>query len=282
MVIDRIRRWNLARVSSGWRRRITRGVAVGVSVAAFAAFLSACAATPDFFFATANGDGTITLHWDDVSNAGLLCPNFDGYAVYMSTTPGGENTTSSGTPLNAIVINGQQITTTQNMYTVTGLQAATTYYFVVMTVAQLTNGSTCIATPSKEMSATTVGQHVASGPVHVSLTWDTTADLDLHVVEPDTTEIYYGNTTSADGGTYGTDANGGCTDTTTSPEETVSWSNPPPTGTYTAKVVFYSECDGGTGPQDFTITVTVGSTVVLNQDGVLNAPGDEKDYNYSV
>jgi len=281
MIIDRVRAWKRSRASSGWRRRVAGPIAVGLSVLGVATFLSACAATPDFFSATANGDGTITLSWADVSNDGFFCPNFDGYAVYMSTTPGGEDTT--GAPLNAFLTNGEQVTTTQNTYKVTGLQPGTTYYFVVLTIGQLPNGTTtCIAAPSTEESATTVSQHVADGPVQVSLEWDTTADLDLHVAEPDLTEIYYGNTTSADGGTYGIDANGGCENTTTSPVETVNWTNPPPSGTYTAKVIYFSECDGGTGPQSFTITVTVRGQVILERDGTINAPGDELDYSYSV
>jgi uncharacterized protein YfaP (DUF2135 family) len=114
------------------------------------------------------------------------------------------------------------------------------------------------------------------------LTWSSTADLDLHVVDPNSTEIYYGNT-SGDGGTYGLDANGGCTDNvSTTPAETVTWANPPPFGTYTIKAVYYEGCNADTGPQNFTVTVVHGSSTIFSQSGVVNGPGDEQDYTFSV
>jgi len=295
MIVGRARTWRQAGGSSGRRRRIIRGLAAGVSIIALAAVLSACTATPKFFDATANSDGTITLTWADVSNDGpiLDCPTFDGYAVYMSTTSGGEDTT--GVPLDAIMKNSQLITPSHQdlndsgfptggySYKVRNLHPGTTYYFVVLTIGQLSDGSACIASPSPEKSATTAGQQLGTGAVQVTLTWSTTADLDLHVLEPNGTEIYYGNRT-ADGGTLDVDSNGGCSNTTTSPVENVFWANTPASGTYTAKVEYYEGCagTGGTGPQNFTITVKINGSVVLQQNGTINNPGDELDYPYTV
>jgi len=38
-----------------------------------------------------------------------------------------------------------------------------------------------------------VGQFLASGDMQATLTWNTTADVDLHLVEPDLNHVYYGN-----------------------------------------------------------------------------------------
>ena len=292
MIVDPVRTWRQGRVSSGRRRPIAKGIAAGLSIIVMAVVLSACAATPTLFTATANANGTITLSWADVSSDGYLCPNFDGYAVYISTTPGGEDTT--GPPVGATLVHGQSVSPTKQdlnesgfptgsySLVVAGLQPGTTYYFVVLTVGTLADDTTtCIASQSAEMSASTVAQ--ASGGVLVTLSWSSTADLDLHVVEPDGTEIYYGNTTSADGGTYGADANGGCSNTTTSPEETVTWNETPQSGTYTIKAVYYEACQGtgGTGPQSFTINVYRGGPI-YHTNGVVNSPGEEQDYTVNL
>jgi len=291
MIRDRVR-GGKSRGSSGWRRRLTRGVAAGLSVVGLAVFLSACTATPNFVVALANRDGTITLSWADVSDDAFACPTFDGYAVYMSTTPGGEDTT--GTPLGAIPVNNQVVTNTTLInapyfggtdyyeYTVTGLQPGTVYYFEVLTIGELPSGNACIASPSMEMSATTAGQPNAG--LQVILTWQSTADLDLHVLEPNGTEIYYGNTVSSDGGTYGIDANGGCSNTTTSPAETVTWQTTPPSGTYTERVEYYEPCPGtgGSGPQNFTVTLKSGGNVVGQQNGTVNSQGDDQDFQFTV
>jgi len=115
-------------------------------------------------------------------------------------------------------------------------------------------------------------------------TWSSTADLDLHVAEPDGTEIYYGNTVSADDWTYGNDANGGCVNTTSAfPYETVTWPTIPlMVGTYTVKVVYYSECDGGTGPQTFHVSAVRDGRLILDQGGTVNAPGNEQDFTFDL
>jgi uncharacterized protein YfaP (DUF2135 family) len=127
------------------------------------------------------------------------------------------------------------------------------------------------------------GQTLGTGSVQVTLTWSTVADLDLHALEPDGTEIKFSNRTSASGGTLDVDSNGGCSDLTSSPVENVFWANPPPPGTYTARVVYYQECGGsGSGPQSFTITVKVNGSVVLQQGGTLSGSGTSQDFPFTV
>ena len=51
---------------------------------------------------------------------------------------------------------------------------------------------------------------LGTGDVQATLSWDHEADMDLHLFDPDGEEIYYGNDTSASGGTLDHDANVGC------------------------------------------------------------------------
>ena len=153
-----------------------------------------------------------------------------------------------------------------------------------------TNGTTTTTTttspPSTTQSTAPNGRPLGTGAVQITLTWSTTADLDLHTVEPGGTEIYYGNRTAADGGTLDVDSNGGCHDTTTSPVENIYWATPPVAGTYIARPTFYAECPSasppGTGPQTFTLTIKVNGQVVQQKQGTLNAAGDTQDVPFTV
>jgi hypothetical protein len=92
------------------------------------------------------------------------------------------------------------------------------------------------------------------GNLVVSLTWDTNADLDLHVVDPLGQEIYHGQSTTldtfspgssaADGGGYGyldVDSNGNCLIDGWR-RENVIWVGPPPSGAYIVRVDTPSLC----------------------------------------
>lgn len=101
-----------------------------------------------------------------------------------------------------------------------------------------------------------IGQPARSGALQYSLTWDTDADLDLYVVEPDGTEIWYGSAfrldysgeTSPAGGTLDVD------DTDGYGPENIFYQSSPPAGTYTGWVEHFS----GTLPTNYTLTVTQG------------------------
>lgn len=87
-----------------------------------------------------------------------------------------------------------------------------------------------------------------SGDVQVSLTWNTTADLDLYVTEPSGEVIWYSHRTSATGGQLDVD------DTNGYGPENIFWpvgSAPP--GQYSVTVKHYS----GSLPTTYRVTVTV-------------------------
>ena len=73
-----------------------------------------------------------------------------------------------------------------------------------------------------------VGAQVLSGgDVQASLTWSSTADLDLHVIDPDGEEIWYGNRGPTDeGGSLDHDANAACVEQAVHPRRTSSAHGP--------------------------------------------------------
>jgi len=81
---------------------------------------------------------------------------------------------------------------------------------------------------------------VGTGEVQVSVSWDKESDVDLHVVEPGNEEVYYGNTTSALGGTLDLDSNPACA-IDGKKNENITWATAP-SGTYTVRVDYFAEC----------------------------------------
>jgi hypothetical protein len=95
-----------------------------------------------------------------------------------------------------------------------------------------------------------------TGDVQVTLEWGSEADLDLHVIEPDGTEIYFGNRgPTTTGGELDVDANAACGNPDGFPGgvENVFW--PPgeaPSGSYQVFVVGY---DTSCGDGSYTLTI---------------------------
>lgn len=93
---------------------------------------------------------------------------------------------------------------------------------------------------------------VITGDVQVTLSWNSSADIDLYVVDPDDNEIFFGNREVANGGQLDLDSNAGCG--SDGPRaENITWNTTPPHGTYTVRVNNWSSC--GEASTDWTITV---------------------------
>jgi hypothetical protein len=105
-----------------------------------------------------------------------------------------------------------------------------------------------------------------SGALVVQLTWSTSVDLDLHVVDPDGVEVWAGNpntwqptpgkasspTAWRDGGVLTVDSNGGCV-LDGRDQEAVVWRGTPPAGHYLARVEAFALC--GQPATDWRLTV---------------------------
>lgn len=114
------------------------------------------------------------------------------------------------------------------------------------------------------------GIALGTGDVQVSLTWDSTDDLDLHVVDPSGDEIFYGDPISSSGGELDVDSNAACDQTSTTPVENVFWPDGgSPTGHYQVQVRLYQECGGDGATQDFSVTIRLGGIVTDTFDGTV-------------
>ena len=83
---------------------------------------------------------------------------------------------------------------------------------------------------------------VGTGDVQISVSWNSAADVDLHAIEPNGTEIYYGNLRLSTGGELDLDSNAGCG--SDGPRvENIRWpSGRAPLGSYTVRVDHWSNC----------------------------------------
>jgi hypothetical protein len=114
---------------------------------------------------------------------------------------------------------------------------------------------------------------VGTGDVQVSVSWDTLADVDLHVVEPSGEEIFYAHPISATGAVIDLDSNAACTADGIN-NENITWpSGMAPSGTYIVRVDYYAACDN---PETHYI-VTVQRTGMAAETfaGRFTGPGDE-------
>lgn len=83
---------------------------------------------------------------------------------------------------------------------------------------------------------------VEPGVIQLSVAWDSPADLDLHVIDPDGNEIFWG-IPSFGQGSLAVTSNEGCTDGPRS--ETVVWMDEAPRGNYTVRLGVDSLCGAG-------------------------------------
>jgi hypothetical protein len=117
-----------------------------------------------------------------------------------------------------------------------------------------------------------------TGDVQVTLLWQGTADLDLHVRDPQNAEIYYSAKTSPSGGTLDVDQNAGCSssgDASTTHVENVFWpTGGAPSGSYAAWAVNYSPCSSSNFT--FQLQIKVGGRTVYNQTQTVGSAGSSK------
>jgi hypothetical protein len=127
------------------------------------------------------------------------------------------------------------------------------------------------------------GIELGTGDMQVTLQWESSADLDLHVTEPDGTELYWQSPgPSASGGQLDVDSNIAC-----EPDgsvENVYWSGAPPSGDFAIEVNGYDvgagardevECGGG----DYTLTIKVAGRPNEVHEGSV---ADEESDSYPV
>ncbi len=116
---------------------------------------------------------------------------------------------------------------------------------------------------------------LGTGDVQVTLRWETSADLDLHVVDPWGEEIYYSHQRSQSGGELDVDANAACRTQYYSPVENVYWpTGGAPYGTYVVSVVNYRDC-GVTGYTSYEVIVRLGGRIYETYRGEIYGAGEQ-------
>jgi uncharacterized protein YfaP (DUF2135 family) len=112
--------------------------------------------------------------------------------------------------------------------------------------------------------------------VQVTLRWDGPADLDLHMVDPYSDEIWFNNTQSGSGGVLDVDANADCTKRMTYPVENIYWPvGAAPEGEYQVYLVYYRDCDSS-GSTSYEITVNQDDEVYARYEGTIEQVGEER------
>ena len=118
------------------------------------------------------------------------------------------------------------------------------------------------------------------GNIQVTAAWQTSSDVDLHVLDPSGAEIYYAQRSSASGGRLDHDANAACR-----PEpptvENVYWDSPsPPSGTYRVRVVAYDMCGSPSTPA--TVSISVGGRILGTYSMNFSQRGQQFDIPFNV
>ncbi len=115
--------------------------------------------------------------------------------------------------------------------------------------------------------------NVGTGTIQVSVSWDAESDVDLHLVQPNGDEIYYGHSTAASGGTLDLDSNAGC-GIDGKKNENITWpsGSTPPRGTYTVRVDYWSACS--VAKTNYVVTVRVTGQAARTYTGSFTGTGD--------
>ncbi len=97
---------------------------------------------------------------------------------------------------------------------------------------------------------------VGTGEIQTNVTWDTKADIDLHLMDPSGKEIYYGSRNSTTGGQLDLDSNAGCS--SDGPRaENIYWADGliVPRGEYVLRVDNWSSC--GAPATNYVVTINL-------------------------
>ena len=115
----------------------------------------------------------------------------------------------------------------------------------------------------------------STGPIQVSISWDTDTDVDLHVVDPDGDEIYYASPESDTGGELDLDSNAACGIDGIN-NENITWSDDdsPASGEYIVRVDYWDACDFE-GTTSYVVTVRVEGQPTRTFTGTLSGEGTQ-------
>jgi hypothetical protein len=108
-----------------------------------------------------------------------------------------------------------------------------------------------------------------SGTPRFNLQFNSGVDLDLYVITPGGSTIYYSNQT-AQGGELDVD----CSCSSSCNSENIFWTNGP-SGQYQFYVKYYGSCGSTTQSVNYTVKVMNGNNTIQTRTGTLSSPGQQ-------
>lgn len=124
------------------------------------------------------------------------------------------------------------------------------------------------------------GIELGTGDVQATLIWETGDDMDLHVIDPEGSEIYYSDSESPSGGELDVDIIPGCSDDGTQVEN-IHWpEGEAPEGTYEVFVVNFDDC--GDGETTATLQVRAGGELVVDEEVTLGEDEESERFEFDA
>lgn len=112
---------------------------------------------------------------------------------------------------------------------------------------------------------------VGTGEVQVSVSWDVDSDVDLHVVDPNSDEVYWRDDRVSSGGELDLDSNAEC-ELDHTRNENITWSKAP-AGEYVVRLDYWSSCS--VAKTNYVVTVRVVGQPAQVFNGEFTGKGDK-------
>jgi len=131
---------------------------------------------------------------------------------------------------------------------------------------------------SAPATVTTTIVQVKTGDIQVSVSWDADNDIDLHVVDPNDFEVYYGDDISPEGGELDLDSNASCSPIDGINNENILWPiGKAPSGMYTVRVDNYENCSSAAVNYVVTVQKKGQAAQTFMGSFLADDPGDAGD-----
>lgn len=112
---------------------------------------------------------------------------------------------------------------------------------------------------------------LAASDLAVIVRWNALADVDLHVTDPKGVEVFFGRTSSPEGGRLDLDSNPACNFDGVN-QEVITWPlGKAPTGEYKVSVFYWSDC--GAPRTDYSVTLMSRGRTIQVLDGSFSGDG---------
>lgn len=113
----------------------------------------------------------------------------------------------------------------------------------------------------------------ATGPLQITAAWNTGADLDVYLTDPDGETVSFQRREGASGSHLDRSARGSCGPSTQPRVENVVYARRPPAGEYTLELHYLFECEANAGMATATVSISAAGELVGSYNATLS-PND--------